>query len=198
MKSQNKGQNLENVVSECHKVLDWDRPKALQAIELATTEGLITQIEKEKEQISLRILDKGHQLLNESSNPTTYNPDEQEMDRACSCSLGSDYLEFKRHMFGEVLSLKEFIASKTKYASENNFGGTVNCKQNYIRSLQERISSLERQLEQKQSIIEKLLDVNEIRDRSHSRYEVPMGEEPPQLRQTSTQKSKDSWNVEYP
>ena len=81
-------------------------------------------------------------------------------------------------MFGEVLSLKELIANKTKSVSEDNCRGTVNCEQNYIRSLQERISSLERQLEQKQSIIEKLLDVNEIRDRSHSRYEMPMGEEP--------------------
>ena len=29
------GQNLENVVSQCHKELDWDRPKVLRAIELA-------------------------------------------------------------------------------------------------------------------------------------------------------------------
>ena len=198
IKSQKKGQNLENVVSQCRKELDWDRPKALQAIELATTEGLITQIGKEKEQISLRILDKGHQLLNESFNPKTYIPDEQEMNRACSCSLGSDYLEFKRHMFGEVLSLKELIANKTKSVSEDNCGGAINCEQNYIRSLQKRIYSLERKLEQKQSIIEKLLDVNEIRDRSHNRYEIPMGEEPPQHRHTSTQKSKESWNVEHP
>ena len=56
IKSQKKGQNLENVVSQCHKELDWDRPKALQAIELATTEGLITQIEKEKEQNYIRSL----------------------------------------------------------------------------------------------------------------------------------------------
>ena len=57
------------------------------------------------------------------------------------------------HMFGGVLSQKELIANKTKSVSEDNCGGTVNCEQNYIRSLQERISSLERQLEQKQSII---------------------------------------------
>ena len=137
-------------------------------------------------------------MLNESSNPKNYIPDEQVMDRACSCSLGSDYLEFKRHMFGEVLLLKEVISNKTKSVSEDNCGGTVNCEQNYIRSLQERIYSLERQLEQKQSIIEKLLDVNEIRDRSHNRYEMPMGEEPPQHRHTSTQKSKESWNLEHP
>ena len=57
------------------------------------------------------------------------------------------------HMFGGVLSQKELIANKTKSVSEDDCGGTVNFKQNYIRSLQERISSLERQLEQKQSII---------------------------------------------
>ena len=66
-------------------------------------------------------------------------------------------------MFGEVFSLKELIANKTKSVSEDNCGGTVNCEQNYIRSLQERISSLKRELEQKQNIIEGLLDVNKLR-----------------------------------
>ena len=125
IKSQ-KGQNLENTVCHCHNDWDWDRPKALQAIDLATTEGLITQIGNEKEQVSLRILEKRQQLLNRSSNQKTYNPDEQEIGRVCTCLLSLNYLEFKRYIFGEIVSLKQLIASKTKSVPETDGGGTVN------------------------------------------------------------------------
>ena len=195
IKSQKKGQNLENVVSQCSKELSWDRPKVLQAIELATTEGLISQFGKEKEQVSLRILDKGHGLLTGSPNRIDTTPNEQDMGQTSNCSLGSDYLEFKRHMFTEILSLKERINNKEKSVSEENGGGTGNYVQFYIRSLEERINSLERQLEQKQSIIEKLLDVSETRDRTHARHEMPKGEKPLPLRNTHTHKSKDTRNV---
>ena len=120
IKSQKKGQNLENVVSQCSKELSWDRSKVLQAIELATTEGLISQFGKEKEQVSLRILDKGHGLLTGSPNRIDTTPNEQDMGQTSNCSLGSDYLEFKRHMFTEILSLKERINNKEKSVSEEN------------------------------------------------------------------------------
>ena len=75
IKSQKKGKNLENVVSQCHKEVDWDRPKVLEAIEIATADGLITEFGKEKEQISLRILDKRHRKLTENLSYPTLNLD---------------------------------------------------------------------------------------------------------------------------
>ena len=62
IKDQRKGQNLENVVSYCCKELDWERPKVLHAVELATKDELISQTKKD-DVFLLRILDKGHQLM---------------------------------------------------------------------------------------------------------------------------------------
>ena len=82
-------------------------------------------------------------------------PDKQDMDQMCNCPLDSDYLEFKRHVFGEALSLKEWIANNTKFLSEEKSEVAGKYDQKYIRNLQERIYSLERQLEEKQTVIEK-------------------------------------------
>ena len=81
-----------------------NRPKLLQAIEIATADGLITEFGREKEQISLRILDKGHRKLIEYTSLIASSPDKQDMDRSCNCSLGSDHLEIQSHMFREVFS----------------------------------------------------------------------------------------------
>ena len=86
------------------------------------------------------------------------------------------------------------IANKTKSVSEDNCGGTINCEQNYIGSLQERISSLERELEHKQNIIE-LLDVNKLRIDHIADMKCPWKRSRFNF---GTQKSKDSWNVEHP
>ena len=120
------------------------------------------------------------------------------MDQICNCSLGYDYLEFKRQMFGEVLSLKEWIANNTNSVSEENSEEKGKYNQNYIGNLQKRIYSLERQLVTKQSIIEKLLDLSKTRGRPHSRYEMPKGVEPALLSNTSRHKCKDIWNVVHP
>ena len=49
VESQKKGKNLENVFSQCHEEVDWDRPKVHEAIEIATEIGLIIKFGKEKE-----------------------------------------------------------------------------------------------------------------------------------------------------
>ena len=73
-------------------------------------------------------------------------------------NFDSDYVDFKKYMHVEVLSLKALLANRTIAESEKNLQSSVDYEKDFILCLQDRIVSLERQLEQKQNIIEKLLE----------------------------------------
>ena len=131
-----------------------------------------------------------HVLIKKACSLINPTPQEQDRSRTCNFSLDSD--EFKGYMVGEIL----LLISNEKSVSEDNDEEAGNYDRIYIRSLQARFESLERKLEQKQSIIENLLDLDEMSDRTQATDELLMGEEPLQLRNTNALNPKDTWDVE--
>ena len=79
-----------------------------------------------------------------------------------SVSLQNDHEEFKRFIHGEILAIKAQVANRSCSSPRDNIsnGSTTgnHLHEAFIRSLQERIISLEKQLNDKQRIIEKILD----------------------------------------
>ena len=68
-----------------------------------------------------------------------------------------EYLEFKKFIHDELISLKASMAEKFSIKESIPVNHSNNYEVAYIRSMEERIISLERQLHQKQDIIDKLL-----------------------------------------
>ena len=175
IKEQRKGQNLENVVSHCCKEFDWERPKVLRAVNHATQDELISQTSKDDVAL-LRISDKGHQLLRNQTASVDTSVKGTSQSTADDSDLDTDYLDFKKYIHAEVLSLKALMSNRTISAPEKNAQNPrIDYETNFIKSLQDRILSLERQLDQKQEIIKKLLEGKEFNRPSPTCAKNPTG-----------------------
>ena len=138
-----------------------DRPKVIHAIEVAKKDGLINEV-MNNEKVSFRILDKGHQLLANSTEAVDLTAKECNQSDDCDSIPGSDYVEFKKFIHEEVLSLKALLSKQTiSESGKNAKKPPIDYEAVFIRSLQDRILSLERQLDEKQKIIEKLLEARD-------------------------------------
>ena len=138
-----------------------DRPRVIHAIEAAKKDGLISEVTN-NEKVSYRILDKGHQLLANSADVVDLTAKECDQSDDCDSIPGSDFVEFKKFIHEEVLSLKALMSKQTSTESEKNAKKPpIDYEAVFIRSLQDRILSLERQLDEKQKIIEKLLEARD-------------------------------------
>ena len=67
-----------------------------------------------------------------------------------------EFLEFKKFIHDELISLKTFMEEKFSIEENKPANHPNSYTVAYIRSMEERIISLERQLQQKQDIIDKL------------------------------------------
>ena len=179
------GQYIENIASACAGQLGWDRPKTiaalrkaveLQAIREVTTHGKTSyrcilptknviirdsddvnsptgcEVEGQPPQSNTDVLDESvHEM--ESQSPQT---DSGVKDPADQRGIESNFQDFKEFVWGELASLRN--------QKIGNMAGPdhINYEKAFIRSLEHRSSSLEKQLEQKQQIIEKLLINNNV------------------------------------
>ena len=89
-----------------------DRPKVIHAIEVAKKDGLISEV-MNNEKVSFRILDKGHQLLANSTEAVDLTAKECNQSDDCDSIPGSDCVEFKKFIHEEVLSLKALLSKQT-------------------------------------------------------------------------------------
>ena len=175
IKEQWKGQNLENVVSHCCKEFDWERPKVLRAVNHATKDELISQASKD-DVVLLRISDMGHQVLRNPTASVDTSVKGTSQSTADESDFDTDYLDFKKYIHAEVLSLKALMSNRTISAPEKNANNPrIDYETNFIKSLQDRILSLERQLDQKQEIIKKLLEGKELNKPSPIDAKIPTG-----------------------
>lgn len=187
LKKQKKGQNIENVVYFYGKESEWKRPKVLMAVEKALKEQFISQIGTD----SLRILEKGHQLLESSFATGEFDGEEQEKSHGSKCSFDSeDYIDFKKYIHAEVLSLKAKVSKRT-IPETGIEKPTADYEQLYIRSFEERITSLEGQLDDKQKIIENYSKKNILKDLGLKKKHIPRG-----TYQKSSQKRKRTEKAE--
>ena len=91
--------------------------------------------------------------------------------------IQDDLEDFKRYTHGEILSMKADVANRQKSPNPNSTTPMDKDREALVRSLQERILSLEKQLQDKQYIIERLLDGPRHRSTNitTSPYTIPTG-----------------------
>ena len=181
VKSRHDGQYLDNIASVCADQLGWDRPKTAatlqKAIELKVVREVTTQgktsyrcIQSTKNVIICDSIGESPQKGSEiegrppksntdldksddeiESQPSPSNSDAKNFTHQYQCGIERDYHDFKEFVWGELATLRN-------HTSESPIDhGQINYETALIRSLEHRITSLEKQLEQKQQIIEKLL-----------------------------------------
>ena len=154
-REKNKGQYVDYVVAFCDEKFEWDRPKTLAAIETAKQVGAIKEVVNKNKKLSLRA-NESRDASKAEDNPVIAEEVNSTID---SDNLRQDFIDFKKFVHAEVLSMKAWFSSQTNADSGKNSGSVEpNFEQLFIKSLQDRIISLERQLNQKQQIIDKLLE----------------------------------------
>lgn len=187
VKSKHDGQYIDNIASACADQLGWDRPKTvaalrkaveLEAIREVTTHGKTSyrciqptknviirdsvevdvnsaagcEVEGQSPQSNTDVLDESVDEM-ESQSPQTSS---DVKDPTHQRGIESDFQDFKEFVWGELASLRNQKIGNTAGPDH------INYEKAFIRSLEHRILSLEKQLEQKQQIIEKLLINNNV------------------------------------
>ena len=154
------GRYLDLIADFCSTKYEWEFAKIVAILEQAIVQGsMITAIKNNK--LSYRIASKLECDHSRKDTQTDFREHQDDMDSIYELErLQNEFEEYKRFSHGEVLALKAAIASRPN-------SPTIPPRQNppddmlkevLLRSLKERITSLERQLHDKQKIIEKLLD----------------------------------------
>ena len=169
-----KGQYPENIEAYCNKQYQWDRPTTMENIESAKVDELITE-STNKGKISYKISEKGRAMLSEDAiEASNVVSDDEKGTESEGNAMNIDFLDFKKYMFDEMSSVKALVANLSNPGAENK--STLPSKDYesfFIKSLQDRIISLERQLILKQQIIDKLLDQKLVTE--GSKENVPEG-----------------------
>ncbi len=163
--NKNKGQYFINISEICLAEYGWSQETTAIILQRAQEQKQIFTVTSHQN-ISYRI----------SSHPKIYIGDDQEtiatqteeQDEIFCYQKSLDLLQnnfedFKRFSHGEILSLKAQLASRPREGSHKSSGPNYGVLQEaFIRSVQERIISLERQLRDKQQakgkLFEKLLE----------------------------------------
>ena len=153
-RQKSKGQYINNVLAFCKKEFDWDGPKTMEAIEAAKSKGIVRQVNNSDK--CLRIVEGG-------SVSTPLIPDERIETSSPSKQVGEvdeeeDLIDFEKYIHSELLSIKAHVFNRSLSESVNNGSSNFNYEKMFIKSLEDRIMSLEKQLHQKQGIIDKLLE----------------------------------------
>ena len=159
LKASSKGRYLENIAKICQTKHGWSEDTTKAILDEAIKQSRI-QTTTVNNKVSYRKFENKKVCIEDDceTNATQTDPlplndfvTKDQLDR-----FQSDFVEFKRFSHGEILSLKADIASRSPNPKVN-----TQCdrdREALVTCLQQRIISLERQLQDKQIIIEKLLD----------------------------------------
>eukprot|EP00794_Sanderia_malayensis_P000912 gene912-217_t len=154
-RKKNKGQHLDNIAEIFAADYKWSSNETIQALKLATAQNLIKEVSY-SHKISYRVIKSTIDLTSKNSN---VEPASESKSITDTLKLGehstTDFEDFKQFIHGEVLDLKSQLA--TCFPSAPSAAPVIDYEQAFIRSLEHRILSLEKQLDDKQSIINKLL-----------------------------------------
>eukprot|EP00112_Aurelia_sp_Birch-Aquarium-sp1_P013001 Seg2739.2 transcript_id=Seg2739.2/GoldUCD/mRNA.D3Y31 product="hypothetical protein" protein_id=Seg2739.2/GoldUCD/D3Y31 len=138
-KKKSKAQNVENVSEVCMKDMGWSQAHTRLVIEKATDKGVIKEITfggkpalRKGNQSSVVFRDKSSSSYSQTTGSDIY----------------SELIDFKKFMFSEIANLRTATQDKAKgMDTTDTTVALINC-------LQDRITSLEKQLDEKQVIIE--------------------------------------------
>ena len=155
VRKKNKGQYLDNIAEICATEYKWSSDETIEALKVAKAKNLIKEV-LYNEKISYRII--------ESTDDYTSHVESESYESesiAETVVLGvdgtTDFEDFKKFIHGEVLDLKSQLETRLPSAPSPALRPVIDYEQAFIKSLEHRIISLEKQLDDKQSIINKLL-----------------------------------------
>ena len=166
VKEKRQGQYLNNIADICTVDYGWQRSTTSAILcEAINQRAIYTAMSGQN--VSYRRSDCAKVCIESDieSVETQTEPDQtnqHEILQDPSFRLQNDHEEFKRFIHSEILAIKAQLANRS-YSSprENYSNGSTNgshLHEALIRALQERIISLEKQLNEKQRTIEKILD----------------------------------------
>ncbi len=157
-KQKKQGLYLENIANTCLSEFGWPKDKTIASLKQAKDEGRIyTTISNYKQ--SYRIKNPSDSPCLECQESMSQSEPPQETSSSISLEdIQRDFEDFKRFSHSEILSLKAQIAPKCSDSSAKSKDRIEVVQEALIKSLHERIFSLERQLSEKQEIIRMLLD----------------------------------------
>ena len=160
MRSRNKGQYIENVAAFCEKEYNWDRPTALAAIDEAKQKGAVKATMSHGKH-ALRVTNNKFSTSNDG------NTDIQEADMPSQIqAICEDIIDFKMSLHEEILTVKSMVTDTRATYPEREVN-EPDFQKAFIKSLEDRISSLEKQSYEKQKIIDKLLEDRFTRLHAH-------------------------------
>ena len=163
MRSKNKGQYIENVAAYCEKEYDWDRPTTMAAIDTAKQKGAVKAMMSHGKH-ALRVTNSVSLSNNDES---TVIRNEAEMSSQIQ-TICQDLIDFKKFVHEEIMAVKSMVTDKP--TSSSSLGRNLHetdFQKVFIKSLEDRITSLERQSCEKQKIIDKLLEDRSTSSHTH-------------------------------
>ena len=154
VKKKHSGQYLENVARECEKSFGWDRPTTTTALQHATERNLIRPIQVDKKILYRENDEKSKKVcIRDNVNTAATQTDNKHMQNTIE-TLTSEFIDFKRHVCGELEAIKR---KQNTGNIEADAAVGINYEKALIKSLENRIVSLERLVQQKQEIIDRQL-----------------------------------------
>ncbi|MCP4485599.1 MAG: hypothetical protein GY823_13750 [Flavobacteriaceae bacterium] len=177
LRASNKGRYLENIAKACQTKHGWteDSTKAIldEAIEKQRIQTTLIHNKlsyRKFEQRKICIEDDCENI----STQTDSIPSNDFVTKNQFDQVQNDFIEFKRYTHGEILSMKAEAANRSPGPKVVNTQVDKD-REALFRCLQERIISLERQLQDKQFIIEKLLGDHHRPENSRCSQQTPFG-----------------------
>ena len=124
---------------------------------------------------------------NSSSPPLSNNVSRSTLHFTENMSYGppDDLIEFKKYVHAEMLALKALVSNRTISENSRSSREPIDYERIVIKSLEDRIISLERQLNQKQRMIEALLESRSSPPPRSGEAPTPKGPSPKQTKQNT-------------
>ena len=197
LKQRHIGQYLEYITEFCQKEYKWDQTKTEAVLEHAIQAGFVYTAPSNNK-ISYRIKSQGIIIqdnvksVETQTEPTTVTDDREFVN------IQNDLQEFKRFAHSEILSLK----AQTSNGNHTEKNVKIERDDTYLkpllRSFEQRITSLEKQLEDKQRIIEALIRGPSpyVNKPDHCKEASPMGERGEYADKSKELKTKEAKNID--
>ena len=160
LKSKSKGRYFENISELCQTKHGWSNATTSEALEEAIKQKKIFS-STVNGKLSYRKCDKKICIEDDSESRFTQTdplPIDDRITMKDFDQIHNDLEDFKRYTHGEILSMKADVANRQKSPTPITTTRKDKDREALVRCLQERILSLEKQLQDKQYIIERLLD----------------------------------------
>ena len=175
-KQKKQGFYIENIANTCYTEFGWPKDMTIASLKRAEElDRIYITVSSNKQ--SYRIKNPSVTPCHDELASTTQPGNVHETNSSTTLdAFQRDFEDFKRFSHAEILSLKAQISPKSHESPTRSSQGRIEAMQEaLIRSLHERIFSLERQLSDKQEIIQKLLENSFERPLRPTETHSPMG-----------------------